>query len=167
MSTIFADKFKNTSGGNNVKVNQLSGIDTAGSILVTGEGNTNTTNLQQGLVKHWVNYDFTAATIDGSNNSSSGTDHSAGHYTSNFTTNLNSATDRCHTVNVWNTNNQGSGSLGANERGASGGAVKGNSTSAMTTSSVYAEFLQGANASSNGDHSDFSAAFISTMGDLA
>ena len=53
MSTIFADKFKNTSGGNNVKVNQLSGIDTAGSILVTGEGNSTTTNLQQGLCKSW------------------------------------------------------------------------------------------------------------------
>jgi len=55
MSTIFADKFKNTSGGNNVKVNQLSGIDTAGSILVTGEGNSTTTNLQQGLAKAWAN----------------------------------------------------------------------------------------------------------------
>ena len=53
MSTIFADKFKNTSGGNNVKVNQLSGIDTAGSITVQGEG-TATTNLQQGLAKAWV-----------------------------------------------------------------------------------------------------------------
>ena len=53
MSTIFADKFKNTSGGNNVKVNQLSGIDTAGSITVQGEGGA-TTNLQQGLAKAWV-----------------------------------------------------------------------------------------------------------------
>ena len=50
MSTIFADKFKNTSGGNNVKVNQLSGIDTAGSIAIQGEG-TATTNVQQGLCK--------------------------------------------------------------------------------------------------------------------
>ena len=33
----------------------------------------------------------------------------------------------------------------------SGGSVKGNSTTAMTTKSVYAEFLQGANASTNGD----------------
>ena len=52
MSTIFADNFKNTSGGNNVKVNQLSGIDTAGSITIQGEG-TATTNLQQGLAKCW------------------------------------------------------------------------------------------------------------------
>lgn len=167
MSTIKVDTYLTRGGASEIAIDKLKGASSAGSMTVVGEGGTNTTNLQQGLVKHWVNYDFTAATIDGSNNSSSGTDHSAGHYTSNFTTNLNSATDRCHTVNVWNTNNQGSGALGGNERGASGGSVKGNSTSAMTTSSVYAEFLQGANASSNGDHSDFSAAFISTMGDLA
>ena len=54
MSTIFADKFKNTSGGNPVQINQLRGIDTAGSISVTGEGNSTTTNLQQGLVKTWL-----------------------------------------------------------------------------------------------------------------
>lgn len=53
MSTIFADKFKNTSGGNNVKVNQLSGIDTAGSITVQGEGSA-TSNLQQGLAKMFI-----------------------------------------------------------------------------------------------------------------
>ena len=65
MSTIFADKFKNTSGGNNVKVNQLSGIDTAGSITIQGEG-TATTNLQQGLNKSWVSQcDQAGAAIDG------------------------------------------------------------------------------------------------------
>ena len=50
MSTIFANNLKNISGGNNVNINQLSGIDTAGSITVQGEG-TATTNLQQGLLK--------------------------------------------------------------------------------------------------------------------
>tara|TARA_R100001591_G_scaffold43925_1_gene55151 strand:+ start:562 stop:1014 length:453 start_codon:yes stop_codon:yes gene_type:complete len=56
MSTIFADKFKNTSGGNPVQINQLRGIDTAGSITVQGEG-TATTNLQQGLAKAWSFHD--------------------------------------------------------------------------------------------------------------
>ena len=55
MSTIFADKFKNTSGGNPVQINQLRGIDTAGSITVQGEG-SNTTNLQQGLTKSWCHW---------------------------------------------------------------------------------------------------------------
>ena len=31
MSTIFANNLKNISGGNNVNINQLSGIDTAGT----------------------------------------------------------------------------------------------------------------------------------------
>ena len=45
MSTIFANKIKNNQGGNNVKVNQLSGIDTAGSISVQGEGAATTSQL--------------------------------------------------------------------------------------------------------------------------
>jgi hypothetical protein len=85
MSTIFADKFKNTSGGNNVKVNQLSGIDTAGSIDVTGEG-TATTNLQQGLVKFWTQTDGTGTVSNrDSFNSSALTDNGTGDYTHTFT----------------------------------------------------------------------------------
>ena len=37
-----------------IKVNKFTGVTTAGSILVTGEGNSTTTNLQQGLAKVWV-----------------------------------------------------------------------------------------------------------------
>jgi len=36
-----------------ILVNKLTGTSTAGSILVTGEGNSTTTNLQQGLAKCW------------------------------------------------------------------------------------------------------------------
>ena len=36
-----------------LKVDTLTGVSTAGSISVTGEGNSTTTNLQQGLVKAW------------------------------------------------------------------------------------------------------------------
>ena len=89
MSTIFADKFKNTSGGNNVKVNQLSGIDTAGSIAVQGEG-TNTTNLQQGLCKAWFRADGGAGTvvIGDSLNKSSIVDNGTGQYTLTYTNNM-------------------------------------------------------------------------------
>jgi len=38
-----------------LKVNTLTGVSTAGSIAVTGEGNSTTTNLQQGLCKAWLN----------------------------------------------------------------------------------------------------------------
>ena len=38
-----------------VKVNTLTGTTSAGSISVTGEGGSTTTNLQQGLAKAWTN----------------------------------------------------------------------------------------------------------------
>ena len=84
MSTIFADKFKNTSGGNPVQINQLRGIDTAGSITVQGEG-TATTNLQQGLCKMWINWNMggTASVYD-SFNLSSLSDNGTGNATLNI-----------------------------------------------------------------------------------
>tara|TARA_R110002096_G_scaffold395042_1_gene590353 strand:+ start:65 stop:529 length:465 start_codon:yes stop_codon:yes gene_type:complete len=39
-----------------IKTDKLTGKTTAGSILVTGEGNSTTTNLQQGLAKAWVKF---------------------------------------------------------------------------------------------------------------
>jgi len=90
MSTIFADKFKNTSGGNNVRVNQLSGIDTAGSISVQGEG-TATTNLQQGLVKAWANFDESGtASIRDNFNVTDLTDNGTGYFTVNLTNAMSS-----------------------------------------------------------------------------
>ena len=66
-----------------LKVDTLTGVTTAGSISVTGEGNSTTTNLQQGLAKAWVNFNGTGtiATRDSLNHSSL-TDHGAGNYTS-------------------------------------------------------------------------------------
>ena len=87
MSTIFADKFKNTSGGNPVQINQLRGIDTAGSITVQGEG-TNTTNLQQGLCKVWQQAQGDSTTPTDSFNVSNITDNGTGTFTTNFTNNI-------------------------------------------------------------------------------
>ena len=84
MTTIFVNNIKNNQGGNNVKVNQLSGIDTAGSITVQGEG-TNTTNLQQGLAKGWVNFNSSTVARD-SFNISTLDDDGTGDYTAHFTT---------------------------------------------------------------------------------
>jgi len=65
-----------------VKTNKLTGTSTAGSILVTGEGNSTTTNLQQGLAKHFAIFDGTStAAVDDSFNNSSLTDNGTGHYT--------------------------------------------------------------------------------------
>ena len=91
MSTIFADKFKNTSGGNPVQVNQLRGIDTAGSITVQGE-NTATTNLQQGLAKFWAYKVSDGSSLADSLNCSSITDTSTGVFSLNFSNNMGNAT---------------------------------------------------------------------------
>ena len=46
-----------------LKTNTLTGTSTAGSIAVTGEGNSTTTNLQQGLAKGWAELDGDASTV--------------------------------------------------------------------------------------------------------
>jgi len=76
-----------------LKVDKFTGVTTAGSIDVTGEGNSTTTNLQQGLCKHWVNFegDGTVAVSDSFNNASI-TDNATGKYTLANTNNFNNAT---------------------------------------------------------------------------
>ena len=74
-----------------IKTNTLTGTTSAGSILVTGEGGSTTTNLQQGLCKAFVNFTSitTTATRD-SFNISSLTDVSTGKtYPISFTSNMN------------------------------------------------------------------------------
>tara|TARA_B100001939_G_scaffold335407_1_gene337412 strand:- start:446 stop:877 length:432 start_codon:yes stop_codon:yes gene_type:complete len=45
-----------------IKTNTLTGTTSAGSIVVTGEGGSTTTNLQQGLAKHWIFYEMNEST---------------------------------------------------------------------------------------------------------
>ena len=86
MTTIFVNKIKNNQGGNSVQINQLRGINTAGSITVQGEG-TATTNLQQGLVKCWCYWE-TTDTVRDSFNSSGLTDNGTGDATYSYTNNM-------------------------------------------------------------------------------
>ena len=72
-----------------IKTDKLTGTSTAGSILVTGEGNSTTTNLQQGLAKVWCNQSNGTA-INDSFNTSSIADSGTGDYETNFTNNMSS-----------------------------------------------------------------------------
>ena len=72
-----------------VKTNKLTGVSTAGSILVTGEGNSTTTNLQQGLGKVWCNQS-NGTTINDSFNTSSVDDNGTGAYETNLTNSMSS-----------------------------------------------------------------------------
>ena len=75
-----------------LKVNTLTGVTTAGSIVVTGEGNSTTTNLQQGLNKAFCSYDFDTDQVRSSFNIGSVTDRGTGSLYGNFTNNMGSAT---------------------------------------------------------------------------
>ena len=75
-----------------LKTNTLTGTSTAGSIAITGEGNSTTTNLQQGLDKMWIFFDGsgTVATKD-SFNATSLTDNGTGDYTVDIVNDMGNA----------------------------------------------------------------------------
>ena len=73
-----------------ILVNTLTGTSTAGSIAITGEGNSTTTNLQQGLAKQWVRFDGTGLTVEDSFNESSVTDNGTGDYSPVLTSSMSS-----------------------------------------------------------------------------
>ncbi len=75
-----------------LKVDKFTGVTTAGSIDVVGEGNSTTTNLQQGLCKMWarLNGQGTIA-LDDSFNVGSTTDEGTGQYTYTFSNNMSNA----------------------------------------------------------------------------
>ena len=88
MSTIKVDTYLTRGGASEIAIDKLKGVTAAGSMLVVGEGGTNTTNLQQGLGKAWVNFDGTAsgAAARDSLNVSTMTDRGTGKFTITFAT---------------------------------------------------------------------------------
>ena len=75
-----------------VLLNTLTGKTSAGSIVVTGEGGSTTTNLQQGLAKATCTFSGAAsgATVRDSFNQSSTDDDAVGQYGVNFTSAMSS-----------------------------------------------------------------------------
>ena len=75
-----------------ILVNKLTGTSTAGSILVTGEGNSTTTNLQQGLAKAFCSWGHTNHTSGIETfNIASITDTGTGNNNVNLTNNMATA----------------------------------------------------------------------------
>ena len=72
-----------------IKTDKLTGKTTAGSISVVGEGNSTTTNLQQGLAKAWCSLDDASTVVFyDSFNFASVTDNGTGNYTVAFTNSM-------------------------------------------------------------------------------
>ena len=103
MSSIHVTNVKDASGNaalvtesGGVKTDKLTGISTAGSISVVGEGNSTTTNLQQGLLKAWTVAASSSAGNGGDSLNQSGfSDDSTGVTTLTLTNPMNHATDYC------------------------------------------------------------------------
>ena len=135
-----------------LKVDTLTGVTTAGSIAVTGEGNSTTTNLQQGLVKAWINKPANGARINDSFNVSSLDDDGSGdfgvHYANDF-----SSTNYC-----WSS---GCDDAATTDASSSMDSTNGGYTTGSTEFETY--YLT---ASQNRTNSDVYS-FVSVVGDLA
>ena len=134
-----------------LKVDALTGVTTAGSISVTGEGNSTTTNLQQGLAKSFGNVELGTTLVE-SFNQSAFTDVGTGVYTFNF---ANAMANKNHITTGNNMRNSTSGfghtaALGNNS-----------DTSSTTTSAtmVYSDV--------NNNTEDMRRCMAVTHGDLA
>ena len=81
-----------------LKVDTITGVTTAGSIAVTGEGNSTTTNLQQGLAKAWAECNSAGTSINDSFNVASLADTGTGIQTCTYTNAFASGDYACVTT---------------------------------------------------------------------
>ena len=146
-SQIKVDEIKNVAGQYKIKTDTFEGQTTAGSIAVQGEGTT-TTNLQKGLIKHWVNIDGDTPSARNSINNASLTDNGNGDYTITRTNNFD-AVDYCC---------QG----GGNSSGSGDGRITALAEGTLSTSANQVKNRSDANGVQDDAHVN-----ISFLGDLA
>lgn len=99
MSTIKVDTLQTRAGSTAavtgagfVATDQIRGNTSAASVTVVAEGGTNTTNLQQGIAKCWIDYTTASSfVVNDSFNVASITDQGAGDATINISTDMASA----------------------------------------------------------------------------
>tara|TARA_R100001509_G_scaffold157174_1_gene121075 strand:+ start:567 stop:1016 length:450 start_codon:yes stop_codon:yes gene_type:complete len=146
-----------------LKTNTLTGTSTAGSIAVTGEGNSTTTNLQQGLAKAWCLFDQSAPEIDDSFNSASLTDSAKGKGIVNFTNNMGGALTYSCTMGAVNGNDNDPycSALTANRNYVT------QTTSAFPFRNGYSGHSEGSGNSPYADFFDPNGALVVAFGDLA
>ena len=148
-----------------IKTDKLTGNTTAGSISVVGEGNSNTTNLQQGLLKQHASVQGTDTfgAID-SFNCGSVTDHATGDHSITASSAFRDSR-ACALGTTHNTANEGSSAAAANDRG--GTNISGNGGAAPTTTVFRFVCHTGSSSSANGAAVDLSYVYVARLGDLA
>ena len=135
-----------------LKTNTLTGTSTAGSIAVTGEGGSTTTNLQQGLVKAFASIEgqeSTATTLD-TFNIGTLTDDGTGRYSVSLTNNAANANYCTPTCSSYTGGAGSEGFIHTSEK------------SQCTTSAMEIQ-----TARDNGGYADSDKAQITLVGDLA
>ena len=137
-----------------LKVDTLTGVTTAGSISVTGEGNSTTTNLQQGLCKGWALTDFAAAQNDDSFNVSAYTDYGAGYGQLSWNNDFNNANYAVA---------QACSGSGTNPNAIPGSQPN----SSKGTGTIRIVAMDSSNATPSGDNIDYAEFGTVAMGDLA
>ena len=97
MSTLKVDTYLTRGGASEISIDKLKGVTAAGSMLVVAEGGTNTTSLQQGLLKQWSSFGqnstpFGANTAGDTFNTSSQSDESTAVVVVNLSSNMGNTT---------------------------------------------------------------------------
>jgi len=107
-----------------IKTNTLTGTTSAGSILVTGEGGSTTTNLQQGLAKAYGYAQQRTSTVElkDSFNISSWSDDATGRSTWNINSDMSNTTYTTVASSSYNAS-AGSGVVGSDEVWVTGAGV--------------------------------------------
>jgi hypothetical protein len=134
-----------------LKVDTITGIATAGSIAITGEGNSTTTNLQQGLAKAFCSIELDD-TVEDSFNATSFTDNGTGDITHTLASAMSNKNHSTIGFNIRN-NTGGTGWCG-------GYGNSSDTSSTTTTARIY--HLNASNVPE-----DMRRAMMVTHGDLA
>ena len=139
-----------------LRVDNLKGSTTGGSINVLGEGTSATTNLQQGLIKCWVTIDGDAsgATTLDTFNASGLTDNGTGDYTIAIGNDMGNV-NYCYTTAIKRNNDSTDGNVTLYQRNSG--------TKSASELRVTANF----NAGGNTGVFDPPEAFVQITGDLA
>jgi len=146
-------------------------VSTLKADTIQSRGGGPVTLTKQEATKHWVNYDAQDTTTDGSLNQSTLTDHATGEYSSNFTNNFGSATDKCHLSSGLNSTNGGDTRVSAANRAGVhtniGHLVNDSTANPLSTSQVQFYGSYGSSGASDGQAHDLSANYCTSIGDLA
>ena len=137
-----------------IKTNTLTGTTSAGSIVVTGEGGSTTTNLQQGLAKWWCSVTQSSNSVNDSFNVSGTTDTGTGRTQYGYTNNMNN-TGYCVTAT-------------SRDGGGYNDVMNVNSCTDSTFSASQVElFCTNTNSDGSGNANDTDFLWASAHGDLA